>query len=70
MWGKGGAISWDDIKRLEHSFDQVLSVLRDMETRLNSLEMEWAETRDQVRRSYQRVEARVGRVRSIRGPAS
>ncbi len=56
MWRRAG-IDWDDLKRLEHRLAEALSRLEVVESRQNAMSVEWEDVLDQVRRSYNRLEA-------------
>lgn len=56
MLGRRAAVNWDDLGRLQHRLDECLSELRDLQASHNAMSVEWADIRDQVVRSYKRVE--------------
>ncbi len=50
-------LSFNDSKRLNTRLDELHSRLEGVLAVLNRLETEWMDTKDQVRKSYQRLEA-------------
>lgn len=68
MWTRRARVSWDDIARLSHRLDEALSLLTDLGSRLNAVEIEWLDTRDQVVRSYKRLEQAERRAESKANP--
>lgn len=51
-----GRVSWDDIARLQHRLDEVLSEVVEVRAVLSAMQIEWEDVRDQVVRSYKRLE--------------
>jgi len=50
-------LSFDSTKRLNTRLDELHSRLEGLAAVMNRLETEWMDTKDQVRKSYQRLEA-------------
>lgn len=69
MWGKRAAVSHDDLRRVLYRLDEVLSAVEELKGTVHVLDLEWAETRDQVKRSYNRVEASERRLAKRQDPA-
>ncbi len=47
---------WDASRRLRSRQDELFTAIEELRASFSRLETEWADTRDQVRRSYQRLE--------------
>ncbi len=65
-------LTFDSTKRLNTRLDELYSRLEGVLATLHRLETEWMDTKDQVRKSYQRLEAagqRAARKAEVPGPA-
>jgi len=63
-------LTFDSTKRLNTRLDELHSRLEGVLTTLHRLETEWMDTKDQVRKSYQRLEAAARRAEPDSPPPS
>ena len=56
MWGKRTAISWDDLERLRFNLSELQGEVALLTATVNAMGVEWEDIRDQVVRSYKRLE--------------